>query len=148
MSIEFGNNGVDENVYNLDCEVYGRDASGFDLSTGFQHSHFCIALIPDPVLSTEAAMFFYDWLPDVDHKGKQTHKPEVPSWINSPVNGPARLAVMVDNDWCHRPHLFVMSTGPEQKLRDHIGKRVNIKILPQSKDHLCDKASSIIRSLK
>ena len=136
----------DNKTYELKCEIFVKELIGFDIFTETRNiAAKCVALIPDPVNYDIAAVFLYNWMPD---ETDQHIIPEVPMWLNAPVNGPCRGAVRGPNEWCNRPHIFIMGTGAEDKLRRHHGETIDIKVLPQSEDKICDKSQEVARTLR
>lgn len=158
-----------ERQYELKCLVKVVDVSFIEVADGKQHETKSVLLIPDKD-ATETWMFFTAWLPEVSkvcldcgvdnvkigtthcHNCQSTNLllewNECPTYISSPVESPARCAVLRKNSVCNHNHLFVMSAGVEDELRQLDGKTVYVRVFPGSEDHICDQASDINRTVK
>lgn len=155
--------------YELKCRVKVIKQSYTEIADGRLHETKSVILLPD-IESTETSRFLATYLPDVScfcldcrsenvriyhtecpecgsENLKREHT-EVPSWIAGPVNEPCRLAVLRKNNYCKQHHMFVMSTGVEEILKNMDDRFVNVKILDILQDNVCDTASSVNRTAK
>lgn len=159
----------EEKEYNLKCVIKIIRQSYKEVSDGRIHESSSVLLLPD-MEATETSRFFSVYLPDIasvclecgnedlriynencpkcDSSRIYTEHSEVPSWIGNPVHSPCRLAVLRKNNYCTQHHLFVMSTGVEDELRNMNGRSVLLTILPTSQDEVCDTAKSFNRTAK
>jgi hypothetical protein len=112
--------------YNLMCKVKvirqtGRDWANKAIDTK------SVLLIPDTAHS-ETHKFLIAWLPEAEDKSY-----EIGMYIAHPVHSPARGAIRRKNKDCPDYHnIFVMDLGAENDLVKMDGKKVEVKILPES----------------
>jgi hypothetical protein len=132
--------------YTLICEVknFIRTLNEFNNKTGETRTEDvkCVALIPN-LEYTESQIFLSDWMPEPE---KQYN--EVAARLLSPINTLSRLAVCREAKEVRQPHLFVMTTGVEDALKNLDGKKIKVLILEptEENDRLLDSAPSINRT--
>lgn len=125
--------------YHLKCRVEAIQKSFIDYDK-VQRTEECVILIPDSEV-TETQRFFIAWLPDSE---KEYY--ELPLFILHPVNAPCRGAIIRDHI-NGKHHIFVMSSGVEDTLRHRIGTTVNLTVLSEEDDIICDRAPTLEKSV-
>lgn len=155
--------------YQIKCKVKIITQSYMEIADGRMHEATSVLLLPD-LESTEVSRFLATYLPDIscvcldcnndniriyntecpkcESENLKREHTEVPAWIAGPVHEVCRLAVLRKNNYCEQHHMFVMSTGVEEILKNMDGRIVNVKILDILQDNACDNASSINRTAK
>lgn len=163
----------DYREYNLICKVKVIEQSYYEVVDDRQHETKSVLLLPS-MEATETWRFLTEYLQEratychdcaknntlTDNLPMDTRKcpvcaseniiterTELPAWIPHPVNSPCRIALLRENNYCPQHHIFVMSTGVEDKLINLDGKKINMTVLKPTDDAVCDNAPSVERSV-
>jgi hypothetical protein len=127
-----------ESRYNLKCKVLVKEVSYLDeQSKGASRiSEKFVYLIPQE--STQRDLFFAAWLPDT-----REEKYELGFTCGHPVSGFARGCIRRRNAEIGDHHIFVMSKGAEEDIKDwiqHVGgpAMLNIEVLGEQEEELMD----------
>lgn len=117
----------------LRCLVDVREISYQDVQSKetVQRSEKMVFLIPQE--GTQRSFFFAKWLPDVEKES-----PEIAMVIPYPVNGFVRGCVCRRDHRCPEHHIFVMSRGAEEDLKNIHGKTIEILVLHESLEYVLD----------
>lgn len=144
MAVQFESDPC-EKEYSFEAKVHVRKESFFDGPLQKMVEHFFVALVPCEGTSRE--MFFNAWLPEIsrDHElvkeGKTKGHYELGTILGSPVNSPARCAIMRrDKRFPDDHYLYVMSLGPLQDLEHCDGKKILVTVLPASQENVDEHA--------
>lgn len=154
--------------YNIFCNVKVIEKTFKEEADNWtQHTSKMVLLIPR-FDSGEYAGFANAWLPDfIDHitakeKGLNLdeHGNEIVMRIGHPINGPCRGFVRRANKDCPKPHIFVMSTGVEEMLKENFDKKLfkifnirkntelRVTVLPEGMDEIADRAATTERNVR
>ncbi len=122
-----------ERRYNLTCIVLVKECSYEDeQSKGNQVvTEKLVFLLPED--TQERTLFYNAWLPEsIDE-----HQ-ELGGMIGHPVYSSLRLALWRATEYVRDIHLFVMSKGAEEVLKNLDGKKIALEILGEHEDNLLD----------
>lgn len=149
MSREPATPDLEDFEYNLKCRiVVFNKAFKEKADHGQQHQDYMVALVPRNDFG-QYVTFLNAWLPA---KRGDEHYNEVIMQMGSPVFAPCRGAVMRDNENVRDHHIFVMSTGVEEMLKQMYKRNpraeVQITVLPQESEELADDAPSTSRTAR
>lgn len=123
----------EEMRYALKAKVVAKEVTYFDeQSTGtVQVTEKLVFLVPEQ--STQRDLFFSAWLPDSPEKPV-----EVVCQGGHPVYTPFRAALWRRSQHVGEIHLFVMSKGAEEVLKEINGQSFAFEVLGQQEDNLAD----------
>lgn len=123
----------EEQRYNIKCKVIAKEVTYADeQSTGTVNvTEKLVFLVPQA--STQRDLFFSTWLMDTIEQPS-----EVVCVCGHPVYSTFRAALWRRTQFVGEIHLFVMSKGTEEILKELDGQFITIEVLGQQEDTLAD----------
>jgi hypothetical protein len=112
--VDFEDNKQNKIHYFLKCKLVVKETTYLDSQSKGEKlmTERFVYLIPE--LSTQRDLFLSAWLPETPDKGE-----EIGLMIGAPVNGFVRACLKRKNKNIDNHHIFVMSRGAEEDLKDY-----------------------------
>jgi len=112
------------NRFELSCKVLVQDVTYDDFQSKGTSlvTEKMVFLVPRE--SSQRDLFLTAWLPDT----VEEHF-EIGLLLGHPVSGPARASIHRKNKDCDEHHIFIMSKGAEEDLKNMNGKVIPVTVL-------------------